>query len=94
MYSKAQLYFLASYSGQVNYKDKAHQNGQGHGFSFRVKQRMMNTEITYSSLVCSLKESGSQFSKFVGIIGSFLFGTLSCTWQKSFFRKSLFNLLL
>jgi hypothetical protein len=87
MYSKAQLYFLASYSGQVNYKDEAHQNGQGHGFSFRVKQRMMKTEITYSSLLCSLKESGSQFSKFVGIIGPFLFGTLSCTRQKSLFRK-------
>lgn len=91
MYSKAQLYFLASYSGQVNYKDEAHQNGQGHGFSFRVKQRMMKTEITYSSLVCSLKESGSQFSKFVGIIGSF---ESELYLAKIFIQKSLFNLLL
>lgn len=76
MSSKAQLYFLASYSGQVNSKDEAHRNGQGHGFSFCVKQRMMKTEITSSSLVYSLKESGNQFSKFVGIIGLFLFATL------------------
>lgn len=55
---------------------------------------MMNTVITSSSLMCSLKESGRKSSKFVGIIGRFLIRTLSSGGQKSFHTESPFNLLL